>query len=266
MAASYRIKDRTGSGVGVAGTWVPRYGTMVVTLEDIQKDMANVQAQATAGYIEIAIGSGTNWLNVTKQFATTLAFDPSDAVSMRQITYIDLQADATAIHALDASGHAAATVLAAAFSGNQMNHPRSVKIVVAGTASTFPLTFTVVGYDVRGRTMTETFTFAAAATVQGKIPFAYIVSFTHPIIAAVDTVSFQLASKIGLPFPMASANGLGGVYINGAYEPAGDFTIDSDYNTILETGQTISASDDYTIYARPHFLDGAESQSSSVSG
>jgi len=112
-----------------------------------------------------------------------------------------LQAATGGIFVLAAGAGVTTRVDAAGVTRYVLDTPRNVTVSASGANVT---TATVVGYDVYGQRMTETFAAPSTSTVQGNKAFKEVVSVTFSATPG-STVSAGFGDKLGLPFAIRNA-------------------------------------------------------------
>jgi len=189
--------------------------------------------------------------------------DQGDAVGIvrypRQVLYHNMKVHDTLIDQI-ATGSSSGTILAAAIT-LQPDCPRNVVWTDAVDANNTGDTVAITGLDQYGDEQTETLTMTAtgaSAPIQGAVAFMYISQYVLAVAGGGTTngnTTLGMGSKIGVPGSLRPgaqrayiATDLKFVAINQVIQEASDFTVDSDYDTILETGATITAADDYQIW------------------
>jgi len=170
----------------------------------------------------------------------------------RIISMIISRADANVIHQRLAV--AAGTVLAAAFTGDQCDVPRNVKVVDNGVGAGNTGNVVVTGLDQYGSAQTETIAITNGGTAQGVKAFTYISQIVFPAITDTN-IEVQVASKIGIPGDLRS-DGLKTVAKDAAgggaktFMLASAFTVETIYDTVEETGVAVVAGDQYDYYIK----------------
>jgi hypothetical protein len=95
----------------------------------------------------------------------------------------------------------------------QVDVPRNLVCTVTHNSSIVACTCTVIGYDVWGEKMAETYTITATGTsktVTGKKAFAYIlsISITSAGNATTNTLTLGSGNVLGLPYALQSTDDL----------------------------------------------------------
>ncbi len=128
------------------------------------------------------------------------------------------------------------------------DQPRNVTITTTNVAAPSG-NVVIYGKNARGRSISETISITAGATVAGVKAFATVTQIDIPAgVSTSDTVSIGTGTKLGLSRFLRGSFGVYKQNKNGADATVG--TVNSTYSTV-DVG-TITTGDDYTIYYAPN--------------
>jgi len=173
-----------------------------------------------------------------------------DPVRRGELSYCDhffnLSVDGTIIH--QRTGLVPpASVLAASFSGQQVDQPRTVRVVVAGTAVGL---VNVRGLLAIGEQNVESINVTAPGTYESVASYALVQVIDFPLIPAASSITVAMSSKLGLSGLISSSNSVFKVVKNGRDFPFdANLAVNSDDGT-FDTGGIVAA-DSFTLRYKP---------------
>jgi hypothetical protein len=174
---------------------------------------------------------------------------PLDPIQRGELVYTDhfqdLVADAAEIHT-QTGASVAISIPAASFSGDQIDQPRTVRVVNIGAATG---TVVVHGIMATGVGDAESISVTGAGTFEGGVPWAVVTSIDFPALGGGDSMEVETSSKLGLSGLISSQTSVFKVIKNG-----GDFSflltaVSASNGSFNTTG--IAGSDNFTIRYKP---------------
>lgn len=226
---------------------IPRGGSYTTTLTD--------KTQLNQDTIANSVNSGQISITVVDVNAEPGEEDLRlDQIIRGDLTYCDhfllLQADATVVYTQTGASSAITIPSSQPFT-NQIDQPRTVRVVTTGSAAG---TVIIQGIQSTGVGNSESIVAtSAAASFEGGVPWAIIQNITFPALTGGQSMAVQFSSKLGLVGLIADSSSVFKVTKGNGSTAGADFPFLSTAivasNGTFNTGG-IAANDNYTIRYR----------------
>lgn len=172
----------------------------------------------------------------------------TDISLVKQVFFRNMRASAVVVHTKAVGG--AQTVLAAGFSGQQIDVPRNVIVTNNGAGGFNTGSVVVTGVNHLGTVTSETLVIdptGGGAVTTGNVAFMFLSQIVFPAVANA-TVTVDLGTRLGTGISLTQNAQVLAVAKNRNFQSLALYTFDLTYGTVRETGAVINDADEFTLY------------------